>query len=60
VLTRRGVTAWRHTLTAVAPAPRPHTPVASPAVSSGATAALPARLAAELVNALAVVALAGT
>ena len=60
VLTHRGVTAWRHALTALAPVPRPPTPVSSPHLSCGTTAALPARIGAELVNALTAVALAGT
>jgi len=50
VLTRRGVTAWRHALAEIAPATCPPAPAAAPA--------LPGPLAAELVSVLAAVALA--
>jgi hypothetical protein len=55
VLTRKGVTAWRRALTELAPDP----PIpAAPAASSRPS--LPTQIAAELINALAAVALAGT
>jgi hypothetical protein len=47
------VTAWRHALAKITPTP-PLTPAATPA------SALPGPIAAELINALAAVALAGT
>jgi hypothetical protein len=60
VLAGKGVTAWRHALASVAPAApaRPATlPPASP--QAAAMPALPARLAAELIHALAGLALGG-
>jgi hypothetical protein len=57
VLTRRGVTGWRHALATLSPTTRPLTPAAAPAATP---AALPGPIAAELVNALAAVALAGS
>ncbi|MGH3120922.1 MAG: hypothetical protein ACRDND_07780 [Streptosporangiaceae bacterium] len=54
MLTRRGVTAWRHALAGIAPATCPPAPAAAPAP------VLPGPLAAELVSALAAVALAAT
>jgi hypothetical protein len=55
VLTRKGVTAWRRALTELAADP----PIpAAPAASSRPS--LPTQIAAELINALAAVALAGT
>ena len=62
VLTGKGVTAWRHALAGLTPA-RPGT--AAPACQPPATrpahaAGLPAPVAAELISALAAVALAGT
>lgn len=56
VLTRWGVITWRHALTDLAPDTR----LATPSMSSSAAGVLPAPIAAELVNALAAVALAGT
>jgi hypothetical protein len=55
VLTGKGVTAWRHALAGLAPA----APAASPAgpLPASCAPALPAGLAAELVNALAAIAL---
>jgi hypothetical protein len=50
------VTAWRHTLTEIAPDPRPSAATAS----ADAAPTLPGPIVAELVNALAAVALAGT
>ena len=56
MLTRRGVTAWRRALTDLTPEPGP-----GPAASTAhATDALPAPIAAELVDALAGLVLAGT
>ena len=64
MLTGKGVTAWRHALASVTPAAMPARPATSPSppASSQAAAmtALPARLAAELVHALAGLALTGT
>jgi hypothetical protein len=60
VLTRKGVTAWRHALAALTPDPRPAAPAPAPAALPGVTGALLAPIAAELVHALAAVALAGT
>jgi hypothetical protein len=57
VLTRRGVTGWRRALTEVTT--NQATP-AIPASSASASASLPAAVTAELVDALAAVALAGT
>jgi len=60
VLTRSGVTAWQRTVASLAPADpanRAGSP-AGPLPASGAT--LPAPVAAELISALAAVALAGT
>ena len=66
VLTRRGVTAWRQALASLAPASR-HTPGAStevprarqPGMHPARAAVLPAPVAAELINVLAALALAG-
>jgi hypothetical protein len=55
VLTGKGVTAWRRAVTELAPDP-PILP-AAPGVST--RPALPTQIAAELINALAAVALAG-
>jgi hypothetical protein len=54
VLTGRGVTAWRHALAGLAPAP------AAPPAGPPPAPALPAALAAELINVLAAMALTGT
>jgi hypothetical protein len=59
VLTGRGVTAWRHALASVAPVAMPARPAASPSPPASLQAALPARLAAELIHALAGLALTG-
>jgi len=63
VLTGKGVTAWRHALASMAPAATPARPATctSPSASPQAAAmpALPARLAAELIHALAGLALTG-
>jgi hypothetical protein len=61
LLTGKGVTAWRHALASVAPAAMPARPAALPPAGPQAAAmpALPARLAAELIHALAGLALAG-
>jgi hypothetical protein len=60
VLTSRGVTAWRHALASVAPAATPARPATSPSLpASPQAAALPPRLAAELIHALAGLALTG-
>jgi hypothetical protein len=60
VLTGRGVTAWRHALASLAPAAEPARPAILPAsAQAAAMPALPARLAAELVHALAGLALTG-
>jgi hypothetical protein len=62
VLTGRGVTAWQHTLASVAPAATPSRPATSPSPPARPQAAmpeLPARLAAELIHALAGLALTG-
>ena len=62
VLTGKGVTAWRHALASVAPAAAPARPATSPsppASPQAAAPALPARLAAELIHALAGLALTG-
>jgi hypothetical protein len=59
VLTRGGVTAWQRALASLAvpqPAPAVRRPGAAPAQAAG----LPAPVAAELISALAAVALAGT
>jgi hypothetical protein len=60
VLTRGGVTAWRHALAGLAPAgPGPAAPAARPPRTCPAQAAgLPAPVAAELISVLAAVALA--
>jgi hypothetical protein len=58
VLTGKGVTAWRHALASVAPAAMPARPAALGPASPQA-AAMPARLAAELIHALAGLALTG-
>ena len=62
VLTRGGVTAWRHALAGLAPAgPGTAAPAARPPGTCPAQAAgLPAPVAAELISVLAAVALAGT
>ena len=60
MLTRSGVTAWQRALTSLAvppPAPPGRPPGTAP---DGPPATLPAPVAAELINALAAVALAGT
>jgi hypothetical protein len=55
VLTRKGVTAWRRALSELAPGSAPTgAPAAAP------RPALPTQIAAELINALTAVALAGT
>ena len=62
VLAGKGVTAWRHALASVAPAAAPARPATSPsppASPQAAAPALPARLAAELIHALAGLALTG-
>jgi hypothetical protein len=61
VLTGRGVTAWRHALASLAPDTVPARSAILPPASApaAATPALPARLAAELVHALAGLALTG-
>jgi hypothetical protein len=63
VLTGRGVTAWRHMLASLAPDTSPARPATSPSPpaspQAAAMPALPARLAAELVHALAGLALTG-
>ncbi len=61
MLTGKGVTAWRHALASVAPAAAPARPATSPSPASpqAAAPALPARLAAELIHALAGLALTG-
>jgi len=60
VLTGRGVTAWRHALASMAPAATPARPATSPSLpASPQAAALPPRLAAELIHALAGLALTG-
>ena len=60
VLAGQGVTAWRHALAGLAPA-GPAAPAARPPGPQPAQAAgLPAPVAAELISALAAVALAGT
>jgi hypothetical protein len=62
VLTRRGVTAWRHALAGLAPAgPGTAAPACRPPGTRPAQAAgLPAPVAAELISVLAAVALAAT
>ncbi|HEX5877336.1 MAG TPA: hypothetical protein VF468_03280, partial [Actinomycetota bacterium] len=57
VLTRQGVTAWRRALARLAPDPLSRPAPAPPPASAGT---VPAPIAAELVDALAAVALAGT
>ncbi len=65
MLTRRGVTAWRQALASLAPAgrPAPGTSTAAPARQPGMhpaqAADLPAPVAAELINVLAALVLAG-
>ncbi len=61
VLTRRGVTAWRHALASLAPAgPGTAAPACRPPGTRPAQAAgLPAPVAAELINVLAALVLAG-
>jgi hypothetical protein len=56
VLTGKGVTAWRRALTDLAPGP----PIRAAAPATPARPSLPAQITAELINALAAVALAGT
>jgi hypothetical protein len=58
VLAGKGVTAWQRTLASLAPAARPAP--AGPPAPGGPAVPLPASLAAELISALAAVALAGT
>ena len=62
VLTRGGVTAWRRALASLTPAgqARRHRPAAARHPPSRPPAGLPAPVAAELINVLAAVALAGT
>ena len=66
MLTRRGVTAWRQALASLAPAGRrtpgtsPAAPARQPGMHPAQAADLPAPVAAELINVLAAVALAGT
>jgi len=59
VLASKGVTAWRHALASLAPAGPAAPAHRAPGTSTGA-AGLPATVAAELISALAAVALAGT
>jgi hypothetical protein len=63
VLTGKGITAWRHALASAAPAAMPARPATFPPPPAGPQAAampaLPARLAAELIHALAGLALTG-
>jgi hypothetical protein len=61
LLTGKGVTAWRHALASVAPAAAPARPATLPPASPQAAAmpALPDRLAAELIHALASLAIGG-
>ena len=60
VLTGKGVTAWQHALASVAPAAAPARPATlPPAGPRAAMPAPPARLAAELIHALAGLALTG-
>ncbi|HTQ90892.1 MAG TPA: hypothetical protein VMK84_15525 [Streptosporangiaceae bacterium] len=63
MLTSRGVTAWRHALASVAPAAMPARPATSPSPpaspQAAAMPALPAQLAAELIHALAGLAIGG-
>jgi hypothetical protein len=56
VLTRKGVTAWRRALTDLAS----DQPTAAAPAAAAPRPSLPAQIAAELINALAAVALAGT
>ena len=58
VLTRRGVAGWRGALAKLTPTTGPHTPAAAP--TAAPASALPGPIAAELVNALAAVALAAS
>jgi hypothetical protein len=60
VLTRLGVTAWRRAVADLAPAARAGAPGRAPSGNPTTPPTLPAPRAAELVNALAAVALAGT
>ena len=60
MLTGKGVTAWRHALASVAPAAAPARPATRPPASpQAAMPALPARLAADLIHALADLAIGG-
>ena len=61
MLTGQGVTAWRHALAGLAPAAAPARPATSPPPPAQAAniPGLPARLAAELIAALAGLALGG-
>ena len=60
MLTGKGVTAWQHALASVAPAAAPARPATLPPASpQAAMPAPPARLAAELIHALAGLALTG-
>jgi len=65
VLTRRGVTAWRQALASLAPAGRrtpgtsPAAPARQPGMHPAQAADLPAPVAAELINVLAALVLAG-
>jgi hypothetical protein len=58
VLTRQGVTAWHRTLTEFTPTPARSVPV--DAAARAAVVTVPAPIAAELIDALAAVTLAGT
>jgi hypothetical protein len=62
ILTSKGVTAWRHALASTAPAAAPTRPATFPSPSADPQTAvmppLPTRLAAELIHALAGLALA--
>lgn len=62
MLTRQGVTAWHRALTDLDPTPSTAGPIPGAATSLARAAAgtVPPRIAAELVNALAAVVLAGT
>jgi hypothetical protein len=59
VLAGKGVTAWHRALASLA-VPQPAPPVRRPGTAPAQAAGLPARVAAELISALAAVALAGT
>ena len=59
MLAGKGVTAWHRALASLA-VPQPAPPVRRPGTAPAEAAGLPARVAAELISALAAVALAGT